>query len=184
MTRDTIAVSQGWNLVGSLGDAFSTSNVDAFPVGNHLSAFFGFNHGYNSAATLNPGFGYWVKSDSAGSIVMHSSSMAPLAGSKSAQSAWNSVTITDEQGNAQTLYFAFDEKGAINVKDYEMPPAMASLGFDARYASGRMVETYNSLDPQHAKSLPINIQSTGSVTVSWNIVERTVGTAFIAERKV
>ncbi len=94
--------------------------------------------------------------------------LLPKASSASPLANYNSVTLTDTKGNSQTLYFVEDDKGAINTADYEMPPVSPS-GLDARFSSGRILETYSG-KLKTGEQFPIQIQATGNVTVSWNIV--------------
>jgi len=170
MTVDTIALVRGWNMVGSLGSSIATTSVTASPSGNHLGQFFYYSHGYHPSTTLDPSFGYWVKSDSVGTMIENSggaSTPKALALEKG-----NSITIKDVSGNSQTLYFDEDNHNAINLADYEMPPVFANAGFDVRFASGRILETYTG-GMKTAKAFGINAaQFTGPVTVSWNIVDR------------
>src|SRR6202008_3549303 len=89
----------------------------------------------------------------------------------------NKITVRDAQGEEQTLYLGNESiLKAASLSTYEMPPSMHDVtGFDARYSSGRMVETYPS---QFAKDMryeyPISIQTSAyPITVSW---ERAKGT--------
>lgn len=172
LNNDTIPLVKGWNMVGAPGDSMPVSSAIALPAGNHLSSFFGYTRAYAPAAKLMPGFGYWVKSDSNGSFVERKSDMFPRAVPQSGQSGWNTITIADAAGNSQTLYFAYDPKGAtINVRDYEMPPPFVP-DFDARYASGRVLEAFTDADLSSLKSYPIQVHNaSGIATISWNIVD-------------
>ena len=80
----------------------------------------------------------------------------------------NSLTIRDNTGNRQTLYFSLAQDG-IDIDGYELPPLPPRGVFDARFQSGRLVEVFG--DGNKAKrEFPISIQSAGSpLTVSWNI---------------
>jgi len=70
---DTIAVSAGWNLIGSLSLPVAASAVASIPGGLVSSEFFGFNGAYYAAAAIEPGQGYWVKMADAGLLVMDAS---------------------------------------------------------------------------------------------------------------
>ncbi|MBI3764911.1 MAG: T9SS type A sorting domain-containing protein, partial [Ignavibacteriales bacterium] len=178
-TRDTITVVQGWNLVGALGDPVLTNTVAAYPPGNHLSAFFEYSNGYFIQDSLIPSKGYWVKSDSNGSIVEALSSMMPKTSRYANIHEFNTLAITDRDGNSQTLYFGEDAEGTLRLSDYDMPPfSPATAGepaermLDVRYASGRILESYPSV-VKDGMTFTINVSAQNSpLTVQWNIVSQ------------
>lgn len=173
-TSLTVPLVQGWNLVGTVGDPAVVSTITASPVGNVLSQFYGYAGGYTIEDTLQPAHGYWVKSDSVGSMVINSSSMLPrLAPAVVGKSEMNSLTIIDKDGAQQTLYFVQDAGGKINLRGYEMPPAAPGKdGIDARFASGRSLETYPEL-LNSPKEFTINVRADRApLTVRWNINSR------------
>ena len=136
INADTLPVAAGWNLIGSISSPVATGSVT--PVGTVLqSSFFVFDNGYQSASTLDPGKGYWVKTSSAGALVLSSGSV-PAPGQDHLQkylSSLNSITLRNASGVRQTLYFAPDaEEGS-----FELPPVPPSGVFDARFASQQMV---------------------------------------------
>ncbi|MCE1188232.1 MAG: hypothetical protein LWX56_03745 [Ignavibacteria bacterium] len=58
----TIAVTAGWNLIGSLHSSVSVSGITSVPAGIISSAFYKFENGYSpESTTLAPGKGYWVR---------------------------------------------------------------------------------------------------------------------------
>jgi len=168
--RDTIPVVNGWNLIGAIGDSIRASAVTTDPVGGTLSSFFGFNNGYNPSTKLYPTKGYWVKTDFDGYLILDSNMFAKQSPSFVDLNSFNSLTISTKEGGAQTLYFGVDEKGTINLNAYEMPPLTPAGMIDARYVSGRMLETYPA-DIAEAKHYGITVKNTDSpVTLKWNIV--------------
>lgn len=70
--RDTINVTGGWNLMGSISQPVQVSAV--LPIGTFIqSPFYGFTlTGYTPADTLVPGLGYWVKVNQDGQLVIGS----------------------------------------------------------------------------------------------------------------
>ena len=71
------------------------------------------------------------------------------------------LIVKDAHKNNQTLYLGSESVLTSALSSYEMPPSMAELtGFDARYSSGRMVETYPAVMSNTAKyEYSISIQS-------------------------
>ncbi len=169
VASDTIPVTPGWNMIGCVGSSIATSSILSNPSGIITSKFFGYSGGYSVVTNLTSPHGYWVKVGSAGYLVENQGSMLlPKTSSPNPLANYNSVTLTDSKGNSQTLYFVEDDKGAIKTADYDMPP-VCSTGFDARYSSGRLLETYSG-KLKTGEQFPIQVQATGNVTVSWNIV--------------
>ncbi len=78
MVAETVAVSRGWNLIGSLSAPFAASGIVSDPPGIATSRFFGFESGYIPADTIEPGRGYWVKAATDGLFILRS---GPGAGS-------------------------------------------------------------------------------------------------------
>jgi hypothetical protein len=76
ISADTVAVVQGWNIVGSLSFPVATASIQSDPGGLVTSPFYGYDAGYLNADTLQPGYGYWVKVAAAGSLILQA---APLA---------------------------------------------------------------------------------------------------------
>ncbi|MBI5214901.1 MAG: hypothetical protein HY960_04050 [Ignavibacteriae bacterium] len=72
---DTIAILEGWNMVGSITEPVSVSAITSQPAELTLSQFFGYSSGYSVADTIQPGKGYWVKSNVAGNIILNTESV-------------------------------------------------------------------------------------------------------------
>lgn len=66
---DTIAVTAGWNLIGSISAPLPVAAITSIPAGIVTNNFFGYAAGYSVADTLLPGQGYWVKVAQSGSLV-------------------------------------------------------------------------------------------------------------------
>ncbi len=73
---DTITVTLGWNLVGSLSSNVNIASIIQILSGIVISSYYQFAipAGYTSAITLLPMKGYWVKTNSAGKLVLQSGS--------------------------------------------------------------------------------------------------------------
>ncbi len=72
-TIDTINVTAGWNLVGTLSEEFPASSVTSNQSGIIESPFFEYDNGYYPATVLKPMKGYWVKVSSSGVLYLNSS---------------------------------------------------------------------------------------------------------------
>ncbi len=81
ISLDTVAVTQGWNIVGSISQPVPVSSIVSDPGGLVTSSFFGYGAGYSPADTLHPGYGYWVKVGGPGSLFLQAPpGPVPVAG--------------------------------------------------------------------------------------------------------
>jgi len=144
------SVNNGWNMIGVPSGPVPVSGGITLVNASYGSGgqYFGYNGGgYIIANTLLPGHGYWIKMTTSGpnpGLQLTAPAVLPKveqAGSELAQ--MNQVIVQDAHKNSQTLYLGSESVLTSAISSYEMPPSMAELtGFDVRYSSGRMVETY------------------------------------------
>ncbi len=174
---DSVDVSPGWNLVGSISSDLDTSMIVTIPPGIRSSSYFGYTGGYNVVTMLGSGQGYWVKSNAAGQFVFNPlfRLTTPNKG-LSRSSGWDglsSITITDSKKGSQTLYFGAGVKDSLLLSMFLMPPLPPVGAFDARFesAEGGTMMRMHPVEPSDVVEFPISIQSTSyPLTVSWNIV--------------
>ena len=178
--RDTLTVPvlSGWNMIGSISTTIDTSVAQVTPSvsGLRASNYFRYSNGYLVATTIQPGAGYWVKANSAGSFFMHVTGPAgkarePVVAGRSIEDL-NTLIIKDASGGSQTLYFGSDANNEIPVPMFAMPPAPPTGSFDARFESsdgGLMVQTH-AQDVTEAIDMPVAIQPGAyPLMVSWKI---------------
>lgn len=135
MANVSVSLDAGWNLIGSVDHS-----VPAPSGGTITSRCFGYNTSYFVSGTVEPGRAYWVKSGSAGKILLGGPVVSKDLPDESKTS--DHVTITDRLGRSQTLAVAGNPRG-INLDLYEVPPVPPAGMFDIRYASNRTLETYS-----------------------------------------
>lgn len=70
LDRDSIDVNEGWNLIGSISSAIAMNQITSVPGGIVTSQLFQYNNGYQTADSIRPGKGYWVKVSVAGKLVL------------------------------------------------------------------------------------------------------------------
>ena len=69
--RDSVAVADGWNLIGSITNLVDTSAIISVPAGLRTSYWFGWSGtGYEAVSRIVPGQAYWVKANGAGVFVL------------------------------------------------------------------------------------------------------------------
>ncbi len=158
-----VPVQDKWNLVGGPSWHVPTGSIVA-TGGTVASNYLGYGTtGYYTAATLEPGKGYWVKMNGAGSLSMQSSAAAPKSladNGLSTPTGFARVTtlkLSDASGRSQSLYFGErtapspgpDSESAPDASMFELPPPPPGDLFDARFSSGRMLESYRAGDTTH-----------------------------------
>jgi hypothetical protein len=74
---ETVAVLEGWNLVGSWSEPVRASMIASDPPGLVTSQFFGYGGGYLTADTIVPGRGYWVKAAIDGKLILSGTAAPP-----------------------------------------------------------------------------------------------------------
>ena len=67
---DSIPVTSGWNMIGSISDPVPVSAVTTNPGGIITSQFFGYSGSYTVADTIVPGRSYWIKVSADGEVIL------------------------------------------------------------------------------------------------------------------
>jgi hypothetical protein len=67
---ETVAVSAGWNLIGSLSTPFPVAWIRSVPPTMALSNLFGYEGSYAIDDTLRPSKGYWIKAGEPGTLIL------------------------------------------------------------------------------------------------------------------
>jgi hypothetical protein len=165
-TIETIDVSTGWNMIGTLSVPIVSSTVTSIPSGIIAGAFFGYDNGYFATETLEPLRGYWIKVNNNGQLVMNSDVLSKSPSLKYRLDNFNKLLFRDAEGNEQSLYFGPND--GIDEQWLELPPISPEPSFDARFSHGSMIATTTK---ETAKEIPIDITTTKyPLTVEWNIV--------------
>jgi hypothetical protein len=67
---DTINVTAGWTMIGSLSYPVPISNIVTIPEGIIVNDIYGYNDGYFTTAILQPFRGYWFKFSRDGQVIL------------------------------------------------------------------------------------------------------------------
>ena len=111
------------------------------PPGLITGSVYKYSGGYQVAATLDPGYGYWVKLTGAGDIIIPEVLAKGIQEEGFFKKEWGRIVMTDAAGVSYTLYSV---KGEVDLSQYELPPAPPAGMFDIRFNSGRIAEDINS----------------------------------------
>jgi len=173
LVAETIAVTNKWNLIGSLTDTISVSSLKTDPPGLEISDFYTFDnnsHTYIKADLIIPGYGYWVKANDSGSIIM---ALDSLDGSSMNESHTVHIVPTNELPPPPPSGYYKQEKTIPKVyalyQNYPNPfnPA-TQIAFDLPEDSLVKLIIYNVLGQEVSILLEEQIQS-GQYKVSFNL---------------
>jgi hypothetical protein len=167
---DTLNLTAGWNLIGTIYTSVNPASVITNPPDILSSPYFGYNGAYNVASTLDPGYGYWVKLKSSGALSMSSApQQQPKVAGKNDLDAFSSLTFEDAKSRRQTLYFSSVPEARTVVSRYEVPPLPPEGSFDARFTTQRLAE---AAVPGERQSLRIDVTGAAyPVKVAWKLRE-------------
>jgi hypothetical protein len=172
--RDTLAIAQGWNMVGSISALVDTAMLATIPPGLRSSVVYGYSGGYFPTRYIVPGDAYWVKSSGAGQLIIKTGSLflppAPATAAGIADGV-NALTITDAAGRTQVLLFGDDARHVAPL--YAMPPLPPREAFDIRFESpegGTLFRSHAERGGEVGR-WPILVQSAVyPLMISWEIV--------------
>jgi hypothetical protein len=78
VASDTIALSAGWNMIGSVSSPVAVGALASIPGGLVTTPFYAYTGGaYAVTDSIRPGRAYWVKTSSPGQLVIAASSATP-----------------------------------------------------------------------------------------------------------
>ncbi len=182
LPADTIPVSAGWNLIGSLGVPVATSSIISTPPGIISSQFFGYDGGYMLADTLVPGRGYWINVSSPGSLALVPGTATPhppLSFDDHLQ--YNVLQATSPGGHPVKLYFGSQPDESL-LQRAVLPPAGPEGTFDARFAGDRFLVPSPRAG---AQAYPLRIQSEYyPVEIDWTITAPPSGAELLVNGEV
>ncbi|MBI3193052.1 MAG: T9SS type A sorting domain-containing protein, partial [Ignavibacteriae bacterium] len=163
----TVNVDSGWNIIGTISFPLAASSVIDTAGAEISGLFYGYSNGYEIVDTLRAMRGYWIKATNNGSITLQGGS----SGNNKVSSAFSilqtlqKLTLTDNEGNRQLLFF-----GTLTEVDellFDLPPTPPVGLFDIRFSNGS-VAFINNLDI--VRELPIQISSAVyPMTISWDM---------------
>ncbi len=70
LLHDSVDVLNGWNIIGSLSYPVNVTTITSVPPGLVTSEFVGFDNGYFSSDSIQPGKAYWVKVSGNGKLIL------------------------------------------------------------------------------------------------------------------
>ncbi len=183
---DTINVQQGWNLVGSVTNSVPAGSIVQIPPSIVTTQYFGYNGGYSTSSTIEPGQGYWVKVNAAGKLVLNVPpaflSFTQHSQTDEKAEGLNALVITQKGSKvkSQQLLFGKESPTSTSSETYEMPPVAPKGALDIRFASNQFAEFFSD----RKKEIPIRIQSNGGpLELSWTMNEQSGLSYLLVEKQ-
>ena len=148
VTHDPITAASGWNLFGGYELSVGTAGLTTNPPGLITGSVYKYSGGYQVAATLDAGYGYWVKLTGAGDIIIPDVLAKGTKEEEFFKEDWGKIVLTDATGINYTLYAVKGDspngRAGVDLNQYELPPVPPEGMFDIRFESGRIAENINS----------------------------------------
>jgi hypothetical protein len=174
---DTVDVSAGWNLIGSISQSIPISSVSGLGTAI-ISDLFGYNNIYLALDTIKPGTAFWVKVDVDGNLRLSRSSI--LAGTNTIQSQsdkklekFNHLEFVDARGLHRSLYFGSEENRISANQGFELPPTPPAGSFDVRFASQQRVGVFSPQLQKSQKQSIIISSEAYPITIRWEVSPNT-----------
>lgn len=163
----TVALKNGWNLIGGLNQNIDVTEITTIPPGLRSSQFFVYDGGYSVASVLEKGKGYWVKLSAKGSIKL----VSPPASSNftNLKSNYrNSIVISDSKGNSTKLYMT----DSFNADQFiELPPQPPQGSFDVRFMNDKFVGLLSDVNIVNINSAdyPVKLIFEGDENITFHL---------------
>jgi hypothetical protein len=137
-----LAGASGWNLIGGYELSVTAANVTTNPPGLQSGPIYKYSGGYQTATTIDPGYGYWIKLTGAGQIIIPETLAKESKPLEWFSEDWGKIVFIDAESKSFILYCVNEE---IDLTLYELPPAPPAGMFDIRYESGRIAEKLSTV---------------------------------------
>ncbi|HLX12821.1 MAG TPA: T9SS type A sorting domain-containing protein, partial [Bacteroidota bacterium] len=172
LETDTIALAQGWNMIGSVDLTVDTSQLVFNPPANLVSNIYAYQSGYVAVGAIEPGRAYWVKAAQSGALIENPSHLLVPAHARAFSDSYLEKTnlLTFDDGTSkQNLYFGSGSP-PVAPERYELPPPPPEGSLDVRYLAQTNLATLADRAGQNEAPLKI-LSGRKSVTLSWTIRE-------------
>ncbi len=169
-SRDTLNVSEGWNLIGSISLSVSTTQITSDPPGIVTSQFFGWAGTYQISQMIDPGKAYWVKVSQSGKLILSISvNESNVAGIKITpiselppappEVISNHLQLPIEYGLSEAYPNPFNPSSTIK---YQLPTD-SKVSLKVYNLLGQVVQTFvNDIEPAGFKSVEWNASAFAS----------------------
>jgi photosystem II stability/assembly factor-like uncharacterized protein len=162
-TSATIALEEGWNLIGGVADTVGVSAINDPDGILSSSDLFEFVDGsYQAASDIKSLQGYWIRANQAGEIEIAPGSSSGK--SRPALALGQLGTITFSIGNAKQQFYVSEQSlSKAEREQFMMPPMAPEAALDVRSTDGlRLAEGSKTELKFTASSYPVTVAGTSS----------------------
>ncbi|MDI6766500.1 MAG: T9SS type A sorting domain-containing protein, partial [Bacteroidota bacterium] len=173
VVEDSIDVSAGWNMIGSITYSVDIDNIGENPGGLVTSNYFEYNGTtYIIADTIHPGKAYWVKTNQAGQLILSSTLFVNQTKQRSRFmiDEFPPLPPGDELSGTKEIptHFSLEQNypnpfNPSTIINYHLPVREAGLPIDCWVT----LKVYNMLG-QEVTTLVDGIQTAGYKSVEWD----------------
>ncbi len=177
--RDTIAMSAGWNLIGTISDSVQTTTIQWIPPTTIASQFLGYSSGYSPASVLKPSKAYWVFTVEPGLLVLSSASSLNKESLPRSYPIDKAATImvSDVLNSKQTLHVSSEPLETKDLVFFMLPPRPPAGIFDVRFSTNRMLE---AVKEGESRTIPIQISDAQyPLTIRWELKDQPLTASLI-----
>lgn len=175
VSTDTIAVTTGWNMIGSISSPVAVALIASIPPGMVTGSVFGYSSGYVATDSIRPGNGYWVKVNGNGSLIL--SSGTPAALTSRIRIVPTFELPPPPPGDELSAGLQFPRRFTLE-QNYPNPfnPA-TSIAYDLPQRTRVSLKIYDVLG-QVMKTLVDGVEDAGHRSVVWDAAEMPSGVYF------
>jgi hypothetical protein len=133
----------GWNLISGPSESVAVSSIEDSDDIIIPGSIFGFNGSYVNATTIEPGRGYWVRTNQAGTITLQSGTVSKTVElhPSLALSGFDRIEFlsVSEEKPISTLYLNGSIRSPYSAINFELPPVPPVGNVDVRWEDGLYV---------------------------------------------
>ncbi len=167
-TECVINLPAGWNMIGGPGCIVSINDV-VDPGGIIVpGTLYGYSGSYVSTNLIAPTKGYWIKTNTAGTITIScGGSLAKKIDNfnipAESYKEFVKVDINDESNKNQTLYFNGKLPESISLESFSLPPVPPEGSFDARFTGDYWLNQSDEVSIRvQSSNYPVTLKITNS----------------------
>lgn len=173
---ETVTVSEGWNLIGTVAEKVAASSIMSIPPGIPTSKFFGYNGTYQLNDTIDPGKGYWVKVHQTGQLILSSNASASTLVNRIKIVSINELP-PPPPGESAEVALEIPTQYALG-QNYPNPfNPLTVIRYELPVQSEVALRIYNVLG-QEVKTLVNGIRDAGYESVEWDASQVASGVYF------
>jgi len=134
----TTTLNEGWNIISGISELVTSEQIYSTGLVS-TGTLYGYNGVYYLSDTMEPGVGYWARSNTGGELTITNDGQTLRSSNDFIISLLGANKIEISSGEySSSLYFGIeiDEE---NILNYSLPPIFEGITFDARFVGDSKV---------------------------------------------